>query len=100
LATIRCFECGDEGHIAADCPNRAITSSGKPLWCGICDERTRLIPTPDGFQCCHDCHPLARRQPHQFRRCPKCHVVIYEWDTSQDCDHHATRRDTVNALSR
>ena len=41
----------------ADAP-RAGT---KPVWCGFCDERTRLYGDPP--RRCAKCHPLTRRRP-------------------------------------
>jgi Zinc knuckle len=88
---MRCFECDDEGHIARDCPNRAIDAKdGKPPWCGVCDERTRLIGL-DIVHRCQECHPLARKMLRQFRRCPRCRMLVCEWDTSPDCRHHSAR---------
>lgn len=84
----KCWDCGETGHVVADCPNQAVAASdGKPPWCGICDERTRLI----GFDIvsrCQQCHPMARKQLRQFRRCPHCRALVYEWDTAIDCSGH------------
>lgn len=83
-----CWECGEAGHVAGDCPNKALASdNGKPPWCGICDERTRLIGL-DVVSRCQACHPLARKLLKQFRRCPHCHALVYEWDSSPDCASH------------
>lgn len=92
---MKCFECGDDGHMSRSCPNRDMirreqaAADGKPIWCGECDRRTRLIiTTTDG----HDvatrcqCHPESHKLPAQFTRC-HCGTVIYQWDTA-GCDRH------------
>jgi hypothetical protein len=83
-----CFDCGGTGHVVADCPNRAaIASNGKPLWCGICDERTRQIDLGGKAARCTVCHPLRHKQLRQHRKCPSCHMTVYEWDNGQ-CGSH------------
>jgi zinc knuckle protein len=85
---MRCFECGDDGHIARECPNLGITSAdGKPPWCGSCDETTRLVDLGDKMKRCTACHPLRGRMLAQDRRCPVCRQIVYVWDHSA-CDNH------------
>lgn len=92
----RCYECGDEGHMARSCPNLfAIRqdqerADGKPMWCGHCDRRTRLvlIITADGEKVKRcDCHPESHKLPVQFATCPRCRNVVYQWDTAP-CEKH------------
>jgi hypothetical protein len=88
---MKCFGCGTEGHIASNCPNTEMAADGRPPWCGICDERTRLIGIPgDRVARCQECHPMAREQLKQFRRCPLCKKLVYEHDTAP-CGSHVTR---------
>jgi hypothetical protein len=84
-----CYGCGEKGHIESECPYAAeLAADGKPPWCGICDRRSRLIGAPGGQPArCTQCHPSRRKQLAQHRRCPTCHVVVYEWDNSE-CGHH------------
>jgi hypothetical protein len=82
-----CFGCRAEGHIEANCPNAAI-DDGRPPWCGFCDEKTRLIDHGDSVSRCQQCHPAARKQLRQCRKCPHCHVTVYEWDQAP-CGSHA-----------
>jgi len=87
-AEMKCHGCGYEGHFESECPNAGIDASGKPPWCGICDERTRLIQTGKGPARCQECHPNRHKQLPQHRKCPRCHVTVYEWDNAE-CDGHA-----------
>jgi hypothetical protein len=86
---ITCWECGDQGHTATGCPNavRAPAADGKPLWCGSCDERTRLVDLGDKMMRCRQCHPLRGRMLPQHRGCPSCGEVVYVWDHA-GCDNH------------
>jgi zinc knuckle protein len=86
---MKCFSCGDQGHVASNCPNAELAADGRPPWCGICDQRTRLIGVPGGMLArCQECHPLARENLKQFRRCQSCRELIYEYDTAP-CGYHA-----------
>lgn len=86
---MKCFECGQPGHIAADCPNRDELNGGPP-WCGICDRRTHLRTTPGGgVQRCPSCHPKRHESLHQHRRCPTCRMVVHDWDNSPCGQHRA-----------
>lgn len=87
---MKCFDCGEDGHIAPNCPNgEAAGINGKPPWCGICDERTRLIDGGNAMTRCQVCHPLRHRQLRQFRKCPHCHMTVYQWDV-EECGNHAS----------
>jgi phage FluMu protein Com len=83
---IKCFGCGGEGHIEPNCPNTSFTANG---WCGICDERTRLIDLGDKTGRCTVCHPLRGQQLKQHRKCPRCHMTVYEYDGAP-CGQHAS----------
>lgn len=83
MNTRNCFECGDEGHFAANCPNRAAINE-----C-ICDPRTHLVDLGDKVKRC-ECHPKSGETLRQFRRCPSCRKLIHEWD-SNPCGSHSTR---------
>lgn len=85
----RCFDCGDTGHMAYNCPNRAAINDGRPIWCGTCDEHSRHVQadaTGDAMKRCH-CHPGSHKMLPQHRRCPSCRTVVYTWNTS-GCDGH------------
>lgn len=85
---MKCFGCGEEGHIEPYCPHAAaLDASGKPPWCGLCDERTRLLGLAVASRC-PDCHPQRGRSLRQHRKCPRCHVTVYAWD-EESCGSHA-----------
>jgi hypothetical protein len=86
---MKCFDCGQDGHIAANCTNGGIDASGKPPWCGICDERTRLIDAGALAARCQVCHPLRNRQLPQHRKCPRCHMTVSQWD-NEKCGSHVS----------
>ena len=81
-----------------ECPNRQLTSgpADKPMWCGTCDRRTRLIESHGLAARCPQCHPLAHLHLAQHMRCPGCHVLVYSWDTNLCGSHQspAQRIDT------
>jgi hypothetical protein len=83
-----CYGCGTKGHFESECPNAGIDGDGKSPWCGICDERTRLIDQGDTVTRCRQCHPLRGRQLRQFRKCPLCHATVCEWDNAP-CGSHS-----------
>jgi hypothetical protein len=83
-----CFECGDTGHVKADCPNLAYVDGTASGWCGTCDERTRHVELADSRVKRCSCHPAHRHALAQHRRCPSCHLTIVTWDSAQDCVHH------------
>jgi hypothetical protein len=86
-ADLKCFGCGGKGHFESECPNTGIDATGKPPWCGICDERTRLVDLGEKMKRCTTCHPLRHKQLKQNRICPLCHATVYETDT-QPCGNH------------
>ena len=97
LENIKCFDCGEYGHLSKDCPRReyaAELGDGKPPWCGreICDRETRLVytGTADGLKAsrCPHCHPRSQSLPVQFGRCRGCGHVVYSWDKRSECGKH------------
>ena len=86
---MRCFDCGEDGHIAPNCPNGEIDKTGRPLWCGFCDERTRLVDGGDVAARCLQCHPARHQTLRQHRRCPHCHLIVYQWDNGE-CGNHSS----------
>ena len=84
-----CWDCGETGHVVADCPNAAFTgtSDGKPPWCGACDERTRMFGL-DVAHRCPVCNPNRRQSLKQHRKCPSCHQTAHEWDNAP-CGSHS-----------
>jgi hypothetical protein len=101
---MKCYGCGDQGHIEPHCPN-AVFDDGKPSWCGFCDEKTRLIDHGHSASRCQQCHPNRNKQLRQRRKCPHCHVTVYDWD-NEPCGRHAgptvpdkrPDRETINGL--
>ena len=89
-----CFECGEPGHLARDCPQLLAATEirqPKPAWCGSCDKDTRLI---DGMRHgreiihrCAVCHPLRFTTLRQQKRCGGCKDLIYTWDSTK-CGEH------------
>ena len=92
--SVRCFSCQQYGHIERECPDRnsaTETGDGKPPWCGECDRRTRMLTMRrDGrdvaIRC--RCNPNGHLMAGQFKRCPECKAVIYEWDRNSECGKH------------
>ena len=84
-----CYSCHAEGHIEANCPNAVFDASGRPSWCGVCDERTRLIDSGTGPARCQQCHPNRHKLRSPLRRCPSCHMTVYDWDHAP-CGEHAS----------
>jgi hypothetical protein len=67
-----------------------MASDSRPPWCGICDERTRLIVTGDDQAGrCQECHPLRHQHLRQHRRCPSCKMIVHEWD-NEPCGRHSS----------
>jgi len=84
---LKCFECGDPGHVATSCPNIEQLGDGRPMWCGTCDQRSRHYYDARGRAIRCQCHPLSHQLLKQHSRCPACKQVIYQWDPSE-CGHH------------
>ena len=86
-----CFNCGEPGHIAADCPARRAAPPEppieKPQWCGACDPKTRLIDHGTLMQRCPACHPLRWQHLPQHKRCGGCNLLVYSWDVAP-CGKH------------
>lgn len=89
---MKCFDCGQEGHIAPQCPYQddlADPAGRDTPRCGYCDPRTRQLATAgDRVTRCPECHPLRSKMLAQHKRCPHCHKITVIWDTAQDCEHH------------
>jgi hypothetical protein len=82
-----CYDCGETGHVARECPNVAYINGTGSDWCGYCDERTRLIDQGDTMRRCTTCHPSRGRQLPQHRRCHSCNNTILMWDNTP-CGSH------------
>lgn len=90
---MNCYECGQPGHIKANCPNKAwlagpAAGDGRPAWCGTCDERSRHLELADGRVKRCQCHPESHKMLPQHRRCPSCRVLVASWDAAP-CGKHA-----------
>lgn len=90
LEYVKCFQCQEYGHLARDCPSVKFaaelgTDDSRPLWCGHCDQRTRLLYDDDSARRCPECHP-EKDLPPQFRIC-KCGNAVYRWDRTE-CGSH------------
>jgi len=97
-----CYYCGDDDHLGRECPKlqahqrratspqpQAYVPRGEPvMWCGTCDENTRLLDMGHSMSRCPRCHPLRYQQLRQSRKCPACNKTVLDWDHSP-CDAHA-----------
>ena len=98
-SNLSCFGCGGKGHIERECPNAQLAASGpadKPMWCGTCDRRTRLIESHGLAARCPQCHPLSHMRLAQHSFCPGCRMTVYSWDSSP-CGMHSS---PVQAIDR
>jgi ribosomal protein L32 len=91
----KCYECGEYGHISADCPQKLYAvevGDGKPPWCGQCDRETRLVYfVRDGIETarrCAACHPRSTTLPVTYSKCRGCGHAIYAWDVRSECGRH------------
>ena len=91
IENLSCFGCGGKGHVERECPNRQLASGpmDKPMWCGVCDRRTRLIESHGLAARCPQCHPLGHLNLAQHIRCPGCRMLVYAYDTNE-CGKHAS----------
>jgi hypothetical protein len=94
LESIKCFECQEYGHLAKDCPGLLYAvdlKDTKPLWCGQCDDQTRLVYfIRDGIETarkCKNCNPKPGL-PVTYSRCATCRHAVYAWDKRTPCDQH------------
>lgn len=96
MDSIKCFGCGNYGHLERDCPETAYAAElgdgDKPPWCGMCDRDTRLVyylrNGRDAARRCETCHPSGHLLPVQYKRCKHCKAVIYQWDRRTECGDH------------
>lgn len=99
---LKCFGCGGKGHMERDCPSAIAAADGpddKPMWCGRCDRRTRLIMVNGTAYRCQECHPLAHQGIPQTTRCAGCRTIVYRWDRNP-CGQHAAPEQPDNRLPR
>lgn len=92
IDNLTCFGCGGKGHVERECPSGAVAGGGtddRPMWCGRCDRRTRLIEIHGVASRCPQCHPLAHLHLAQHIRCPGCRMLIHEWDKNL-CGQHSS----------
>ena len=91
IENLSCFGCGGKGHVERECPNRQLASGpmDKPMWCGRCDRRTRLIEMGGVATRCPECHPLSHLLLPQFIRCPGCRMTVYADDVNE-CGKHSS----------
>jgi len=91
IENLSCFSCGGKGHIERECPNGQLANgpADKPMWCGTCDRRTRLIESHGLAARCPQCHPLSHLHLVQHIRCPGCRMLVYSWDNNQ-CGQHSS----------
>lgn len=93
---MNCYHCQSPAHLARDCPNAAslgADASGKPPWCGTCDERTRLVDLGEMMGRCVQCHPLRGACLPQHRRCSSCHRLVLAIDVLPCGKHQEIRID-------
>lgn len=68
-------------------------AAGRPVWCGECDKRTRLVDHGSYMQRCHRCWawPARKTRFHQLlpqhRLCGGCRNLVYAWD-AEPCGKH------------
>jgi Zinc knuckle len=94
LDSLKCFRCGELGHVSAGCPKHAQLQMSSPEapampWCGICDPRTRLMRGVEPTSRCPSCHPKRHDLLVQHARCRGCRKLVYAWDVA-DCGQHRT----------